>query len=298
MNKLIIAVLACGCAAYVPGALNAQETSTKTVKTKSEHGRIEQVREGGNKIMRFFDRDGKKTNEIQLGETTVRARLKKNTRYSATDFGLKLSSGVARALDSAAKGSRDVVIQRRISKEARKNDKGNFWAVSDLRSDFLDYADVQSEDEYTESPVETERISTVYDLDGNEIVKIPGKEGWHPIVSNTGRYFIVTVGEHKGLRILNRNKAVLAEVPFVGSAYFSESDRYILLIEDLLPGGKAAVNVFDTKENKLELRKVVVNRLTFQTIKQMEILEPSREIIVKHIWNPQAQESKVEKVKF
>ncbi|MCX5791790.1 MAG: hypothetical protein NTY45_06155 [Elusimicrobia bacterium] len=256
--------------------------------------RIEKVAENGNSFIRFYDKDGERLKEIKLGETDVKARLKKNKVYDSATFGLKVSSTVAKALESS---SRDMLITRRETREAMINKGKNCVLITNLRNDFVDYADIKSESEYSEDPIETELISTVYNSDGGELFSLTGLESNVVAMSNTGKFF-VTLIDGVEEQIVNSQKELLAKIQYAdGGIYFSESDKFLILIEKL-PPKSAAVSVFDTKANKLESQKIILEASELKNIKTLEISEKEREIIIRHIGDVKTQEAKVTRIKF
>lgn len=278
------------------GSKEAASPGHQTTQHPKE-GHIEHGSESGHEVFRFFDKGGVKRREIRLGQKTLKAKLDRNTPYNAATFGLKISSDVARWLEAARKKSdADMEVERRFSKYAEATPDGKFVVLQDRRDDFLKFADGRVTELYGEA-VERESQTTVYDEDGNEILQLTDSEGWHPRVSNTGRYFVVTIGDSKGLRILNRDKAALAEVPFVGPVYFSDTDRFILLVE-WVPSGKASISVYDTVNKKLELGKILVARSTFQSINTVTIIEGNRTLIIKHAGDVKTRQIKTDKVQF
>ena len=279
-------------------SLNAQQVSTATVKSEGRHARIERITEKGHDIVRFYNKDGKKTKEVQLGEIEKTARLGKNKSFNAATFELKISSTLAGKVESLRKRSgRDIEVMRRTSKEAETSENGKFLVVEDSQGDFIDYADA-TEGESSGEVAESVMSNTIYDLQGKQVLTISNEEGWHPRCSNTGKYFVVTLGESAGLAILDIQKNRLAEVSFVGPVYFSENDRYILLVDDLGEAGKAAITVYNTESKELELRKVIVDVMVFRGVDFANVSEDRREMTIQHVWNAGKQEERVDTVRF
>lgn len=296
MKKLMLFVgTLCVCAALSYG----QGKNDDAKDSRSKRPRIEQTRDNDHEVIRFYDKAGKKTKEFQLGQTETRVVLKKQKAFNAASFGLKISTSVAELLEAGRKRSgRDMAVKRRISKHASVTQDGKYVVVHDSRGDFLEHADGRDVEnwEYPEA-VETEDSETVYDSDGREVLRLSENDGHGISVSNTGKYFAIGYGDTGG-RIINAQKEVLAETPFMeNNLYFSENDKYIIFVEGGGIGG-ATISVYDTENKKLELRKLVVNGSFFQGIDEIKISEPNREIIVQHIWDPKKAEKKLEKVKF
>jgi len=247
--------------------------------------RIEEVFENNRKLIRFYDKVGNKIKELEVGVKETRTRISKENAFDHAGFKVSISTDVAAVIEARRKHSgRDIELVRQESNSARISDNKKYLVLEESRLDFVEYADIKYDSEYVEDPAENTSVSRVYNAEGKEILMLNNTEGWNPLVSNTGQFFAVTIGESEGLKILNLKKEVLAEVSFLGPTYFSDNDRYILLVNDLLPGRKAEVSVFDAKENKLELRILLLEECCGDTNK-VEILEDKREIIIRHEWD-------------
>ncbi len=269
--------------------LSAKDTVPVAAKDKEDaqaakpNQRIEEVFENNHKLLRFHDKDGKKTKDIDLVSKETKIRVSKEKIFDHSSFGLKISSKIAETIEEMRKSSgRDVELYRSELKEVSFSGNKQFVVVEDGYLDFVDFAEA-SDGERSEDPTETGCVTTVYDSDGNKVLELSKDEGWRPIVSNTGQIFIVVVGEYGKQRIMNRKKEILAEIPyFSGGALFSERERFIIFTEMTYGSDKSSISVFDTQNDKFELRKLVVSNLVFKNIKKIEILEDKREIVISH----------------
>ena len=267
-------------AAYARAFSDKVDAATETVKSKR---RIAEVFENGHKLIRFYDNDGKKKKDINLDQKETKIRISKDKAFDASQYKIKISAEVMEAIkESRKRDNRDVELFRREFRETSFSGNNKFVAVEDGYLDFMEFADA-SDGELSETPVETDRVTTVYDSDGNKILELNKNDGWQPIGSNAGQFFIVTIGEYGKYRIMNRKKEILAEIPyFSGGAFFSERERFIIFEEMTYGSDKSSLSVFDTQNNKFELEKIVVSNLVFKNVEKMEILEDKREIIILH----------------
>ncbi len=300
--KSFIALLMISALATMLLAKDTEPTPTKAKdipQVASPNQRIEEVFENNHKVIRFHDKSGKKVKELGVGETEIRTHIGKEKVFDRSGLKVNISTAVAEAIESLRKHSgRDIEHVRQESNSARISDNKKYLVLEESRLDFVEYADIKSDSEYAEDPVENTSIARVYNAEGKEILTLNNTEGWNPLVSNTGQFFAVTVGESEGLKILNLRKEILAEVSFLGPTFFSDNDRYILLVDDLIPGGKAAISVFDTKENKFELNKLTIPNSAFKNIEKMNISEDKREITIIHFWDIKTRRVKTEKLQF
>lgn len=276
--------------------LCAQQSSTAAIKTEN-HGRIERVEKNEQEVVRFFDKDGKMTREMQLGVFETKARLKKDKAFDSATFGMKISTTLASALESGRKHfGKDMEVKRRISKSAYASANGNYLVVEEHRADFLNYVGV-TESESSGEAVEAEKNISIYDLSGNEVFKVGPDEGFGASISNTGDYIFVGV-EGIGQKVFNQNKELLATIPInSGNQYFSENDKFVIFVERT-SSDMCAISVYDTKENRFELRKINVDAMIFQGIKWVKISETERRMTIQHIWDPERQEKKVDTIQF
>lgn len=304
VNKPLTAQLPNGAGNHKDKPETKVEKATDTQKNSGEgsgKAHIEDVTENGHRMLRFFDKDGKKAKDIPFESKDVSLRVQKGKPFTPAAYKIKMSTQLAQDIGDMCKVSdRDVALIRKESKEANFVRDGKFLVTEESVSDFLEPADAD-DSERAESPAEFSQISRVYDRAGNLILELPREEGWQPVVSNTGQYFVVTVGEYQKSKILNRSRNVLAEFDgSFGPVLFSRTDRYILLVqyrpEDRT--GTAFISVFDTNTNKLGLKKIPVPWSVFASNETPEIQEDTRTLIVRHAWDPGTKAAKVDKVQF
>lgn len=264
-----------------PAAAKAKE-ATQAAKTKQ---RIEEVFENNRKLIRFHDKDGKKIKEIDLEQKETKIRINQNKPFNPSNFKLKISSQIAETIEEIRKSSgRDVELYRSEYKEVSFSGNKQFVVVEDGYLDFVDFADA-SDGERAEEATESVRVTTIYGQEGNKIIELSKADGWQPIVSNTGEFFIVTIGEYEKHRIINREKETLAEVSYHrGNKFFSTHDRYILLENEPEGSEHCEWTIYDTKERKLELGKVLLKECSGD-VNKIEILEDKREIVMRHEWD-------------
>lgn len=278
------------------------DTSAKIKEAPQAAGpkyRIEEVFENNRKLIRFHDKAGKKIKEIDLGSKETKIRISKERIFDRNGFKVNISTEVAEAIESLRKRSgRDVEHLRQETLEGWISDNKKYLVLEESRLDFVEYADIKSDSEFAEDPIETGSITRVYDTDGKEILTFTEDEGRGATVSNSGNFFLIAYGDVGG-RIINSRKEVLAEIPFnATSGYFSDSDRYFLLVNDSIPWGKATISVFDTKENKLELEKLEVEAAVVRGIKKVEIFELQRELVITHSGDVKTRTIKVDRIRF
>lgn len=270
------------------------------IKEAGKHGRIERVKENDYEVVRFFDKSGKKTREIQLKEDDLKIRISNKNAFKSSDLEIKISPTVESAIREMREmdNKRDVQLHRRISRDSWFNGNGRFLIVEEGYADFLRFAD-SKDGESSGEPTETESVITVYDQNGAKLLELPKSEG-AVSVSNTGNFFVVTVGEYEKTKIMDKDKHSLAEFAFHGNYYFSETDRYILLVyfNPEENANDAALTVYDTKENKLELKKVILPWRIFASNKTPEINENTRTMIIRQSWNPKTKKAKEDVIRF
>lgn len=300
--KIFIALLLIAVSVF---PLSAKDTNSTAAEAKgippsaTPKPRIEEVFENNQKLIRFNDKDGKKIKELVVGVKDTRTRIGKEKIFDRSGFKVSISTDVAAVIEARRKHSgRDIELVRQESNSARISDNKKYLVLEESRLDFVEYADIKYDSEFAEDPAENVSVARVYNAEGKEILTLNNTEGWNPLVSNTGQFFAVTIGESEGLKIINLKKEVLAEVSFLGPTYFSDNDRYILLVNDLLPGRKAAVSVFDTESMNLESEKLEVDVEVFRGIKRMEIFEPQREIVITHAGDVKTRTIKVDRLRF
>ena len=281
----------------VSSAGNPKEIA-QTAKSKQ---RIEEVFENNHKLIRFYGKDGRKTKDINLKQKETKIRISKAKDFNPSGFKIKISSVVIAVIEENRKSyGRDISFTRQESRTAHPNQNGRFFAVDSSYLDFVEFADAR-DGELSGDPVETDRVTAIYEQYGTKIFELNRSDGWQPIVSNTGQFFVVIFGENEKTRIINRNKEVLAEFNgVVRPVFFSENDKYILLVY-FNPNdetGTATLSVFDTTKNKLELKKIILPWSTFAANESPEIYEDTRTMIIRHAWEPATKEAKVDTIQF
>jgi len=286
--------------AFFVGAVvaQAQPPAESSRSQNLKNGRIGRASEKGKTVLRFVDKDGKRIKDIDIEPKETNIRISKNKVFDPADFAVKISTRGVEHLKKMRETGRDVVFTRREGKEISISRNGRFVAVEESVSDFSDYADA-NDSERGEGPDEYAAVSKIYNLDGDVILELSMAEGWQPVVSNTGKFFVVTVGEYGKQRIINSSRVILAEIPYhIGGKFFSENDRYILLANKIHGTDLCELTVFNTSDNKLELKKSVLPWSTFQGIEKLEISEKDRIMIIHHTWDPAVKEAKVDTVRF
>ena len=223
---------------YAQAVDNKKQSQTATdaslaepaAKAAPSHGRIERVKESGNEIIRVFNKDGEKIREFHLGMKDVKVRVSKKQKFNPSSISVYISSRVADAIENTRKESgRDVVLYRRESHWSSLGGNGKFVAITDDYADFVEVSDAL-DGERTEEATEISNTTSVYDSEGNKILELNKEDGWQPVVSNTGNYFIVTVGEYERHRIINRQKKLMAEVDYhSGRKFFSSDDGFVFM---------------------------------------------------------------------
>lgn len=282
--------------------LHAQDKSPDGVKkAEPKRGRIERVKEKDDEIIRFFDKDGKKTREVRLGERTHKVRINKSKRFNRASLKVNVSKKVADIIESARKESgRDIELHRQESHWSSMSGDGNFVSVIDNYADYIEVADAR-DDERSEGATEIASTTTIYDLAGNKILELSKDEGWQPVVSNTGQFFVVTLGEYEKSRLIAQDKRVLAEFDgVVAPVFFSMNDRYALLLhfDPQADSKNALLTVYDTLADKLESKKLSIPWRIFSSNETPEINEETRTIIIRHKWDSIKKTSEVDTVHF
>jgi len=295
MKKIILFVVSL----FIADLAWVQQVPSDTEKSVGKHGRIEQVVERGHRVIRFVDKTGKKLKELPVDSKDTVVRVRKDKGFRPGDFKVKISTQLAQDIEDMRKGSkRDIALIRKESKEARVVRDNQYLVLEESVSNFLEYADAD-DSERAESAAESSLLTHVYDREGNKILELSGDEGCQPVVSNTGHFFVVTVGEYAGAKILNRNREVLAEFDAtVGPVFFSMNDKYILAVKynPSSKTGLSTLTVFDTKENKFS--EVTIPWGVFAADEIPEIDETGRKLIMRHAWDPATKAAKVDTIQF
>jgi len=279
----------------VEGATNAVG-GVATDKIKPKHGRMEQAHEYNGDVIRFFDKDGVKIKELRGEVTETKTDIAKGKHFNPANFKISLSTTMAAGVDLARNNNlgRDMFVLKTGAKDIRTNANKSFVVVDESYAYSIHLTSASDSEELV-GPVEDEIFSTVYDSDGNEVVRITDADGYNPRVSNTGKYLVV---EKEGTKVINQKKEVLAYVPFSEmETYFSNTDKYIILVEFTHPEHNRAISVFDTQNSKLELRKFIVPNATLQGIESLDISEEKREMTIVHT-HYVTEKPKVDKIAF
>ncbi|MCM2267180.1 MAG: hypothetical protein NDI60_05320 [Elusimicrobiales bacterium] len=273
----------------------AQKEADGNIKGKGP--RIERAIEKGKEILRFHDVKGRKTREISIENKNTQIRVSKSKPFDHSRFKIRISTQVADAIENTRKRTgRDISVTRREEREMSIERGGKFAIVSVHSSDFVEVAD-PLDSERAEDPVEASSEFSVYDAEGNDILTLEN-HGDGATISNTGNYFLVLNGSG-GEHVINRSKEVLAEIPFVVyQAYFSPNDRYLVLVELSAASSECPISVYDTVNKKLELRKLSVDKMVFQSVDEIDISEEKREIVIRHLWDWKTRKVKTETFVF
>lgn len=283
---------------------NKQKTTgtnvgSTVVKVEPKRGHIERVKEKGHEVIRFFDKDGKRIKELNLEKKDIKIIVSRSKRFYPLGFKVNISTWVAEVIENARKEfGRDIELYRQESHWSSLSGNGKFMVITDDYADYVELADA-NDSERADGATEIRNITTIYDLEGNKIIELPKEEGWQPVISNTGQFFVVTVGEYERHRIVNRNKKIIAEFEYhVGNKFFSENDVYILMTNKIPDSDLCELTVFNTRENRLELKKTILPWNTFQGIEKNEIFEDTRIMVIHYSGESRPQGPRVNTVHF
>lgn len=282
---------------YVQSKQNSAVTGAGSGNTQSKRGHIERLFDKDHEVIRFIDKDGKKTKEIAIQTKETRIRIGKTELIDQKSVGI--SPKVLTEIEEIRKShDQDIVFSRQESREARFSQNEKFVIVDDLYLDFIELADARDA-ELSGDPVETVGKTRIYNAEGNLLCELARTDGWQPVLSNSGEYLIVTIGDYEKHRILNLQKEILAEMPYHnGNKWFSPNDRFILLEDRPQYSEKSSITVYDTKKKKINLNAVVVDGRIFTEIESMRISEGNRTVFIKHLWNPETKQSKEDILRF
>ena len=282
---------------YAQAKQNSVVTDAGSGNPQPKREHIEHLFDKDHEVIRFIDKDGKKTKEINLQAKETRIRIGKTEIIDQKSIGI--SPKVLTEIEEIRKShGRDIVFSRQESREARFSQNEKFVIVDDLYLDFIELADARDA-ELSGDPVETVGKTRIYNAEGNLLCELARTDGWQPVLSNSGEYLIVTIGDYEKHRILNLQKEILAEMPYHnGNKWFSPNDRFILLEDRPQYSEKSSITVYDTKKKKINLNAVVVDGRIFTEIESMRISEGNRTVFIKHLWNPETKQSKEEILRF
>ncbi|MHB0997513.1 MAG: hypothetical protein ACYC2I_14200 [Elusimicrobiales bacterium] len=284
---------------YAQAKQNSVVTDAGSGNPQPKQGHIERLFDKDHEVIRFMDKDGKKTKEINLQAKETKIRIGKTEFIDQKKLGI--SPKVLTEIEEIRKSNdRDVVFSRQESREARFNQNEKFLIVEDLYLDFVELADARDA-ELSGDPVETGGQVSIYGNDGNKIFEISKNEGIRPIVSNTGQYIVMLSNEEKQNKIYDTAKKILAEFDGpTGPLFFSQNDRYILLVH-FNPDdgtGMAALSVYDAVKSKLEYKKIMLPWGTFSSNETPDIQENTRTMIIRHEWDPARKAAKTDRIRF
>ena len=284
---------------YAQAKQNSVVTDAGDGNPQSKRGHIERLFDKDHEVVRFIDKDGKKTKEINLRAKETKIKIGKTDLLDQKKIGI--SPKVLAEIEEIRKShGRDIVFSRQESREARFSQNEKFLIVEDLYLDFVEFADAR-DSELSGDPVETGGQVSIYGIDGNKIFEISKNEGMRPIVSNTGQYIVMLSNEEKKNKIYNTNKKILAEFDGpTGPLFFSQNDRYILLVH-FSPDdgtGMTTLSVYDTTRNKLEIKKIALPWSTFSSNETPDIQENTRTMIIRHEWDPAQEAARTDRIRF
>lgn len=281
-------------------AAQQQPVSSGAIKADSKNTRVKRMLGRDRKALKFFDKEGKQIKEISLVGKKTKIRISKDKPFSSKGFEIKISTNVEAAIEEMRKSSgRDINFGRSETITAAFSPNKKFVYTYYRYIEGINFADA-SDSEISDEPIDYGGITTVYDLEGNGIVEMRNDEGIWPIISNTGQFFVVVNGDDTAQRIINRRKEILAEVPrYSGKTLFSDNDRFIIMADkNWLDPDNWAISVFDTQNNKLEMRKLVVPDSVLSYVEKTEISESKRELTIYHYVPEVNKDKAIERVSF
>ena len=284
---------------YAQAKQNSVVTDAGSGNPQPKREHIERLFDKDHEVIRFIDKDGKKTKEINLQAKETRIRIGKTEFIDQKKLGI--SPKVLTEIEEIRKShGRDIVFSRQESREARFSQNEKFVIVDDLYLDFIELADARDA-ELSGDPVETGGQVSIYGIDGNKIFEISKNEGMRPIISNTGQYIVMLSNEEKKNKIYKTDKKILAEFDGpTGPLFFSQNDRYVLLVH-FSPDdgtGMATLSVYDTAKNKLEFKKIALPWSTFSSNETPDIQENTRTMIIRHEWDPAREAARTDSIRF
>lgn len=283
-------------------AVSLSPTQAQTVSsTTIDLEQIKQINDNNNTFIQFVDKKGRVIKNVNVGTSETTTKIPSRKEFNPTKLRLPISTKTISIIELMRKeDERDIILLRRELKEPFIRHNGKFVVIEENVYYFIEY-DNANDSERADSPTELQMLTTIYDISGNKIFELTQKEGYRATVSNTGNFFLISLGEYGPWRLVTKSKKALAEFPgSISYICFSKTDKYIFVVQfDPEKDTEMAIlNIVDTSQVGRPPLKIRVPWSMFSANESPVIDEENRTLTVQHAWEPATREAKVDSIRF